>query len=128
MARVVKDSGASPQRVARIQVAVGQVSQITPLIRAIERQRHSEAWDRLAIHSITRTLRECALALTSKLAAAKEMADTPEAIEGALLRVEGIPGVRSQIEILLGEFIPVSAMFVVSERLRRAVSAITFDT
>ncbi|MEE2755854.1 MAG: NAD-glutamate dehydrogenase domain-containing protein [Myxococcota bacterium] len=99
----------------------GAMTQITPLRDKIARQNYEGDWDQLAIHSIDKAL------LNSLIDVVKNTSRTHEAPdESPTLSSTGPFGkIATQINAFSKERIPVSACFVLNERIREQVTLLS---
>ena len=114
-ARLAADSGAPAEATAAAYFRVGHTLDIFALQERLGAQVHSDDWDRLATESIQRSLQRSVMKLTTTLAAGA----TPA--EAVLTAAGDLGALGRQIGELLREPVPVSAAFVMSERLRQGV-------
>lgn len=124
--RIALDLGLPVDDVAAAYFTVGTGTWIFDLMEAAGRQSYPDRWDNIAVHSIVRSL----LSNVGRLARARLKATTgrKKAATGRWLSQHDLSDTATQIGELLRERIPVSAMLVLSERLKLRVDTLTGQT
>ena len=108
-------------RLAPLYFAVGHGSRVLPLLRAISKQRYKEPWDQIGLFSVERTLLEAVHRLTRLIVATGKELPTSVQLEAALWAMPEMHSLRADLDKVLRKVIPVAALFVLGERLRRQV-------
>ncbi|MCB9736346.1 MAG: NAD-glutamate dehydrogenase [Deltaproteobacteria bacterium] len=116
IAKIAHETGMKALDVARVYFGLGFETRVLDLVLAIGRQSYPDRWDDVAVHSLARAL----LASVSRLARMQLAGDAKETAE-AWLAARGLADIAAQVQDLLRERIPVSAMLVVSERLKNRI-------
>jgi glutamate dehydrogenase len=116
-------TGEPPGVVAQAYFAAGHRVGILALAERIHAQVYREVWDRVAVDSIRGSLGQTLGGLTAALLG-RARGSGKSALDELALAEPHFADVRADIETLLQERIPVSATFVVSERLRQRTQAL----
>ena len=114
IASVVTATGATPRAAAIAYFAAGFCSGALDLALAVERQGWPDRWDFIALGPIQRALFETTCALAKVVLARGE----------AVLEEPAIKAFVTQADEALRDRVPVSALLVLSERLRTRVAAL----
>ena len=109
---------------ASLYFAVGHGSRVFPLLQSIGRQSYKEAWDQIALYSVERTLLDGIQRLTEQIVATGKALPTAPQLESALWAMPEMSAMRDDFEAVLRKPIPVAALFVLGERLRRRIDAL----
>ena len=113
IARLVDERGVEPRVAAEAYFGAGYAGGILDLAQAIDRQGYPDRWDFVATWPILRGLYESAVALGGLRIA-----------RGAgVLETLRVPEIAASITEVLRDRVPVSAMLVLSERMRERIRA-----
>jgi len=114
LARLAVETDTPLPKCAEHYLGLGFASRVFDLAHAVERQSYADRWDNVAVHSLIRSL----LVSVSRMARARLVDSGRRGDATRWLAAHGLDDVASHIAHLLQERIPVSAMLVVSERLK----------
>jgi hypothetical protein len=93
-------------------------------VEAIATQRYRSQWDWVAATTIQRSLLSSLSRLVGHLVIAGNGGSSHGSVERRLADLEGMDALRRELERLLAGNVPVSAMFVISERFKARVRAL----
>ena len=114
-----------PGDIATAYFAVGYGSRVIGLVEAISRQLYRNNWDWIAATAIQRSLFKSLRRLVGFLAKSPGRALTHAQIQDRLDEHEGLSALRRDLEGILAGSVPVSAMYVISERFKSRVRALS---
>jgi NAD-specific glutamate dehydrogenase len=106
---------------APLYFAVGHAARVFQLAQAISDQSARVTWDQVAVASIRQSLFESVIRLTRLIATTGNSLPDPARVEPTLGAMVQMSALRRDVEALLQRHIPVSAMLVTNERLRRRI-------
>ena len=105
--------------------AVGYGSRVIALVEAISRQVYRNNWDWIAATAIQRSLFASLRRLVKVLAQDTSRPLSHAQIQDRLDRHDGFSDLRRDLESVLAGNVPVSAMYVISERFKSRVRALS---
>jgi glutamate dehydrogenase len=114
-----------PGDIATAYFAVGYGSRVIALVEAINRQVYRNNWDWIAATAIQRSLFTSLRRLVEVLAKNTDRVLSHAHIQDRLDEHEGLADLRRDLEGILTGNVPVSAMYVISERFKRRVRALS---
>lgn len=124
LVELARKTGHKPSRVAGAYFAAGAATRVFSLVKLITEQSFRVSWDRMAVETIRRTLFDTVLRLAEVLASGRKRVAPANQLTRGLEEMPHIKDFRLDVQRVLKEQIPVSAMFVLSGRLRQRVSEI----
>ncbi|MBD90261.1 MAG: hypothetical protein CL940_07975, partial [Deltaproteobacteria bacterium] len=113
-----------PGDIATAYFAVGYGSRVIALVEAISRQVYRNHWDWVAATAIQRSLFASLRRLVQHLAQDTTRALSHAQVQDRLDEHEGLSDLRRDLEGILAGSVPVSAMYVISERFKSRVRAL----
>ncbi len=118
--RLSSTTDTSPLGAAHLYFTIGFGTRIFDLIEAVERQHYADRWDNIAVPAICRALSHS----IARLAALRRASMLGNKGTGRFRNaLAGVEDISAQVGDLLRERIPVSAMLVLSERLKRRIDS-----
>ncbi|MGB0589049.1 MAG: NAD-glutamate dehydrogenase domain-containing protein [Myxococcota bacterium] len=121
IASLATELGHDSEALAPLYFAVGHGARVFQLAQAISAQTARVTWDQVAVASILQSLFDSVIRLTRLIASKGKSLPDPAKVEPALCAMSSMAAVRRDIEAMLPRHVPVSAMLVTSERLRRRI-------